>query len=88
MRTLREWRAERLMSIRALADAAGVAPTTVQFVETGRSTPTFRVVRVLSAALGIQPGEITEFATAIEAKSRCCGGTTPLPDQPGETGES
>ncbi len=67
MLTLKEWRARRLLTVRGLAEAAGVAPTTVYLVETGRSAPTFRVIRSLSDALGVQPDEVTEFAAAIEA---------------------
>jgi transcriptional regulator with XRE-family HTH domain len=67
MPTLKKWRARRLLTVRALATAAGVAPTTVYLVETGRSAPTFRVIRALSEALGVQPEEVVEFAAAIEA---------------------
>jgi transcriptional regulator with XRE-family HTH domain len=67
MPTLKEWRARRLLTVRALAEAAGVAPVTVHLVETGRSTPTFRVIRALSEALGVPPEEVVEFAAAIEA---------------------
>jgi transcriptional regulator with XRE-family HTH domain len=67
MPTLKEWRARRLLTVRALATAAGVAPTTVYLVETGRSAPTFRVIRALSEPLGVQPEEVMEFAGAIEA---------------------
>jgi len=67
METLRAARARRLLTVRGLAEAAGVAPTTVYLVENGRSEPTFRVVRALSAALDVEPGEITEFSAAMEA---------------------
>lgn len=67
MQKLKEWRADRLMTVRGLAEGAGVAPTTVHFVETGRSVPTFRVMRAISAALEVEPAQIAEFATAIEA---------------------
>lgn len=67
MPTLKEWRARRLLTVRGLAEAAGVAPTTVYLAETGRSAPSFRVVRALSDALGVEPTEVAEFAAAIEA---------------------
>ncbi len=67
MQTLKEWRAARLLTVRGLAEAAGVAPTTVHFVETGRSVPTFRVIRALCRALDVEPAEVTEFAAVIEA---------------------
>ena len=67
MPTLKEWRSRRLLTVRGLAEAAGVAPTTVYLVENGRSAPTFRVVRALSDALGVRPEEVAEFAAVIEA---------------------
>ncbi len=67
MPTLKEWRAQRLLTVRGLAEAAGVAATTVYLVETGQSAPTFRVIRTLSDALGVQPEEVTEFAAVIAA---------------------
>lgn len=67
MPTLKEWRARRLLTVRGLADVAGVAPTTVYLVENGRSAPTFRVVRALSDALDVRPEEVDEFAAVIEA---------------------
>ncbi len=67
MPTLKEWRARRLLTVRGLAEAAGVAPTTVYLIEHGRSEPTFRVIRALSQALEVEPAEVAEFAAAIEA---------------------
>jgi DNA-binding Xre family transcriptional regulator len=67
MPTLKEWRAQRLFTVRGLAEAAGVAPVTVHLIETGRSSPTFRVIRALCEALEVQPEEVMEFAAAIEA---------------------
>ena len=65
MPTLKEARAERLLTVRGLARKAGVAASTVFLVESGRSVPRFSVVEKLSAALGIEPKEIVEFAEAI-----------------------
>lgn len=67
MQTLKEWRARRLLTVRGLAESAGVAPATVYLVENGKSEPTFRVVRALSRALEVEPAEVTEFAAVIEA---------------------
>jgi transcriptional regulator with XRE-family HTH domain len=66
MKTLKEARAERLFTVRGLAEAAGVAPSTVYLAESGRSVPRFEAIRKISAALGMQPKEIEEFAAAIE----------------------
>lgn len=65
MRTLKEARAERLLTVRGLAERAGVAPSTVYLVETGRTTPRFEIIQKLSTALGVEPKEIVEFAEAI-----------------------
>ena len=66
MKALREARAERLLTLRDLADRAGVAFSTIHLIENGTSVPRLSVVRKLSAALGVEPGEIEEFAEAIE----------------------
>jgi len=67
MPTLREVRAARLMTVRSLAERAGVAFSTVHLIETGRSAPRFAVIEKLSAALGVEPAEVEEFAAAIAA---------------------
>ena len=46
MASLREVRTARLLSIRALAQQAGVAPSTVYLIEAGRTTPRFTVIRL------------------------------------------
>jgi transcriptional regulator with XRE-family HTH domain len=66
MRTLKEARAKRLLTVRGLAEAAGVAPSTVYLIENGRSVPRFDAIRKISAALEMQPQDIKEFAAAIE----------------------
>jgi transcriptional regulator with XRE-family HTH domain len=67
MMTLKQARADRLLTVRGLAERANVAPATVYMVESGKSAPSFRVVRALSDALGVDPKEIGEFAAAIES---------------------
>ena len=67
MPTLREVRARRLLSVRALADLAGVSKTTIQLVEAGQRAPHYGTIRKLAAALEVDPLEITEFRAAIEA---------------------
>ena len=63
---LHEARARRLLSVRGLAQAAGVAPTTVYYIEHGKTAPSFRAIRDLSAALDLDPLDIDEFAAVIE----------------------
>ncbi|MDP9365038.1 MAG: helix-turn-helix domain-containing protein [Chloroflexota bacterium] len=70
MRTLREWRAARLLSSKALAERAGVSNKTVVDLEHRRHLPTFRTMGRISAALGVEPGEVEEFAAAIEKRGQ------------------
>ncbi|MCC6178385.1 MAG: helix-turn-helix transcriptional regulator [Chloroflexi bacterium] len=71
MVSLRELRAERLLSIRELARQASVAPSTIFLIEAGRTIPRQRVARQIAAALQIDPSEIDEFRRRIEVeKSR------------------
>ncbi len=70
MVTLKEARANRLLTMRKLAEQAGVALSTLYLIESGRSVPSFRVIRALSAVLGVQPADIAEFATAVQEAGR------------------
>lgn len=79
VRHLREWRASRLMSIRDLAEAAEIAPKTLTDIEYSRRVPTFATMRRISAALGVSPHEIAEFANALRAR-----GATDTPDPEGD----
>ena len=63
---LSEARTRRLLSVRKLAEAAGVAPATIYHIEHGRTTPSFRAIRDVSAALDMDPLDIEEFAAVIE----------------------
>lgn len=65
MTSLREARADRLLSIRELARQASVAPSTVYLIESGRTTPRPWVARRLAAALDLDPLEIEEFRRTI-----------------------
>ena len=66
-RPLREVRAERLLTIRELAQRAGTAPSTIFLIETGRTTPRASVIRRLAEALNVEPHAVEEFHQAIEA---------------------
>jgi len=66
MVTLRELRADRLLSIRELARIASVAPSTVYLIESGRTIPRQRVARQIARALRIDPNEVDEFRRRIE----------------------
>jgi len=66
MPSLKEARVARLLTMRELAQKAGVSLATIYGVEAGRSTPTLRVIRSLGEALEVDPGEIHELASALD----------------------
>ncbi len=70
MQTLREARAARVMTIRDLAEAAGVSTRTIVQIEAGQIMPRFATLRKIAAALSVEPREIAEFTAAIEAAAR------------------
>ncbi len=63
--TLKRARTARLMTVRALAVAAGVSTHTVHEVETGKRPPRFGTIKRLSAALGVDPAEVAEFRAVL-----------------------
>jgi len=63
---LRDVRAERLLSIRDLAQLANVAPSTIHLIEAGRSIPQLSVIRRLATALDVDPQGVAEFRRAIQ----------------------
>ena len=67
MARLRDVRVRRLLSMRQLAKEAGVAPTTVYLIESGRRLPHYGTIRKLAAALEVEPAEVEEFRAAMEA---------------------
>ena len=66
MKTLREWRIARLMSTRTLANVATISNKTLIDIEYGRRRPHYGTISKLSAALGVEPTEVEEFAVALE----------------------
>ena len=64
-RSLRELRAERLLTIRELARQAGVAATTIHAIETGARPPGRRIIRRVAAALKVEPGDVAEFRSRL-----------------------
>ncbi len=65
VRKLQQARAERMLTVRALAKAAGCSPHTVHEVETGKRRPHFATIKRLSAALDVEPTQIAEFRRAL-----------------------
>ena len=70
MRSLREWRAERLLSTKRLSALTGVSNKTILDIEHRKRLPTFRTIQRLSGALEIEPKEVSEFAEAIARRSQ------------------
>jgi len=66
MTSLRELRAERLLSVRELARQALVAPSTIFLIEAGRTLPRQRVARQIARALHVDPMEVDELRRRIE----------------------
>lgn len=64
-KTLKDWRIDRLYSIRGLATAAGISSKTVHDVELGNRTPTLQTMRKLCRALDVKPEDVTEFANVL-----------------------
>ena len=63
--SLKGWQRRRLLTVRSLAEAAGVSPMTVAQVQAGRRTPRPGTIRALSSALGVAPEQVVEFRAAM-----------------------
>jgi transcriptional regulator with XRE-family HTH domain len=59
--SLKAWRRRRLLTIRGLAATADLSTRTVREVEAGRRAPQPGTIRALSAALEVDPEQVTEF---------------------------
>ena len=67
MKTLREWRRERLLGLDGLVEKSGVSKRTIIQIEHGRQLPRFTTIRKLCEALGVEPRDVAEFAAALDA---------------------
>ena len=65
VKTLRQWRAERLTGIKSLAAITRSSTRTIQSIERGEGLPRFTTMKKISQALGVKPHQITEFKNAI-----------------------
>ena len=65
VRTLKQARSAKMLTVRDLATLAGCAPNTVHQVEVGLRRPRFDTIKRLSAALGVEPAEVAEFRRAL-----------------------
>ena len=68
---LRNVRVRALLSQRALAQKAGVSPSTIALLEAGRPAPTpvLQTMRRICSALGVEPTEIVEFQRALDTRT-------------------
>ncbi len=82
MRSLREWRAERLLSTKKLSALTGVSNKTILDIEHHKRVPTFRTIQRLSETLRVHTKEVTEFFDAISRRSQ---DTTPGSAETSET---
>lgn len=61
MKTLKEWRNERFLSVRELAALAEVTPATISYIENGKTIPRQKSMRKIAGALGVEPSDVAEF---------------------------
>jgi DNA-binding XRE family transcriptional regulator len=57
-----------LLSQRDLAQKAGVTASTIYLIETGRTEPRLKIMRLICDALGVSPMEVDEFRLALEGQ--------------------
>lgn len=70
MRTLKEWRTARLLSLRALSEKTGLTAKSINDIENRKRAPQYRSMQVLCEALGVEAGEVEEFAAVLEERSK------------------
>ena len=58
---LKELRESRFLTQRELAAKADVGVSTIVRIEKGQQTPTFRTIKRLAAALGVDPSELAQL---------------------------
>ena len=70
VKSLRDWRIERLLSLAALAEQAGVTKKTLIDIEHGRRLPHYQTIGAVCRMLNVAPTEVTEFAAALEERGK------------------
>ncbi len=67
MRKMADVRKDKGHTIRSLAEAVGISPTTVNNIENGRSRgPQYGTVIKIARELGVEPREVEEFRPVVE----------------------
>ena len=57
---LKELREAQFLTQRELAEKSGVGVATIARIEKGTRRPTFRTIKSLAAALGVEPSELAK----------------------------
>jgi len=70
MKSLREVRAEKLLTARQLAERSGLSHATIYMVENGRTVPRLAAVQKIAEALGVDPRDVAELRHAIEVAAQ------------------
>ena len=70
-RTYQRFKARsKLTTVRKVAEAAGISPTTVQAIEKQRVKPQFKTVQALAKAFGVDPTELNEGKSQTRSVAR------------------
>jgi transcriptional regulator with XRE-family HTH domain len=70
MKTLREWRLDRVMSIAQLSKASSVTEKTIVDLEHGRRQAHYATIRALCEALNVTASDVNEFAAVLDERSK------------------
>lgn len=70
MKTLRDWRIERLLSLASLAERSGVTKKTLIDIEHGRRLPHYATIADVCRVLNVAPADVTEFVAALEERGK------------------
>ena len=65
IRTLKQARTAQMLTVRGLAEKAGVSLAAAHEAETGKRRPHFATIKRLSDALGAEPESIAEFRAVL-----------------------
>lgn len=57
---LKELREQRNLSQQELARRAGIAQSSIHYIETGQKSPTYRILQKLASALGVSVADLLE----------------------------
>ena len=67
---LKELRARQLLTVRELAEQAGISPSTISVIEKGHGRPALSTIRKVSKLFNVDPLSVDEFKEAVEHRSQ------------------